>query len=132
MSQTLSVPIRAPETQVDEMIVPDPVGHYMLIALPDIAEQTGGGVLLVEEYRDRERAASVIGTVMALGADCYQGTYPSGAQRFPSGPWCKKGDTVIFGRYAGHRFRVSGVEFRLLADDAIVGTVPTGAKVEGI
>ena len=52
--------------------------------------------------------------------------------RFPSGPWCKAGDTVLFSRYAGKRFKIEGVEFRMLADDEITATIPDGAKVGGL
>jgi hypothetical protein len=52
--------------------------------------------------------------------------------RFPSGPWCKLGDTVLFSRYAGKRFTIEGVEFRMLSDDEITATVPSGAKVGGL
>ena len=52
--------------------------------------------------------------------------------RFPSGPWCKAGDTVLFSRYAGMRFKIEGVEFRMLADDEITATIPDGAKVGGL
>jgi len=122
---------RAPENAADQLIVPDPVGHFMLVALPDNVTKIGS-ILTPDDWQDRERTASVIGTVMSLGKDCYQGTFPNGAPRFPNGPWCKEGDVVIFGRYAGHRFRVGGVEWRMLSDDQIVGIVPPGAKVEGI
>ena len=37
--------------------------------------------------------------------------------------WCKQGDWVIFGRYAGARFRIDGGEVRLLNDDEILATI---------
>jgi co-chaperonin GroES (HSP10) len=43
--------------------------------------------------------------------------------KFPTGPWCKEGDWVIFGRYAGARLTIDGGEVRILNDDEIVGTV---------
>ena len=38
-------------------------------------------------------------------------------------PWCKEGDWVIFGRYAGSRFKIDGGEVRLLNDDEILATI---------
>ena len=84
---------------------------------------------------------------MAMGPDCYKDPPPklpdnlppgtpvtvlAARPRFPSGPWCKLGDTVLFSRYAGKRFKIEGVEFRMLADDEITATIPVGAKVGGL
>lgn len=133
---------------------PDPVGHFMLVALPQIEHRneqgqavTAGGIILPEAVTDRERAASVIGVVIAMGPDCYLDPAPklpdnlpagvpvtvlAARPRFPSGPWCKIGDTVLMSRYAGKRFTIEGVEFRMLADDEITATIPVGAKVGGL
>ncbi|MFA5898348.1 MAG: co-chaperone GroES family protein [Hyphomicrobium sp.] len=138
-----------PETHdsLDMMIAPDPVGHFMLVALPQVEIRTAGGVFIPETVSDRERAASVIGTVIEMGPDCYVDPAPklpdnlppgtpvtllAARPRFPSGPWCKKGDTVLFSRYAGKRFKIEDVEFRMLADDEITATIPQGAKVGGL
>lgn len=134
------------------MHAPDPVGHFMLVALPKV--ELSKLLITPDSVTDRERAASVIGTVIALGPDCYKdtepmvpewmkqaildGKYQGGVSliaprpRFPSGPWCKEGDTVLFSRYAGKRFKIEGVEFRMLADDEITATIPDGAQVGGL
>lgn len=109
---------------------PDPVGHYMLVALPDPERKTRGGILLTDEYVDNDRIASVFGVVLAMGPDCFQGTFPNGVLRFPTGPWCQTGDHVLFPRYSGHRIRISDVEFRVLADDQIIGTLDDDARKE--
>lgn len=135
------------------MTAPDPVGHFMLVALPEVEARTASGIYIPETVTDRERAASVVGTVIEMGPDCYRDPEPKIPQelvilaangvpvnitiltsppRFPSGPWCKIGDTVLFSRYAGKRFKIEGVEFRMLADDEITATIPIGAKVGGL
>ena len=38
-------------------------------------------------------------------------------------PWCKQGDWVIFGRYAGSRFKIEGGEVRLLNDDEVLARI---------
>jgi co-chaperonin GroES (HSP10) len=43
--------------------------------------------------------------------------------KFPFGAWCKEGDWVIFGRYAGSRISIDGGEIRFLNDDEILGIV---------
>lgn len=135
------------------MHAPDPVGHFMLVALPEVEARTAAGIYIPEATTDRERAASVVGTVIAMGPDCYRDPEPvvpewikqavldgkpvnvsviAARPRFPSGPWCKIGDTVLMSRYAGRRFRVEGVEFRMLSDDEVTATIPSGAKVGGL
>jgi co-chaperonin GroES (HSP10) len=136
-----------PAAQMDMMQAPDPVGHFMLVALPQLNDRTDSGIYIPETVSDRERAASVVGKVIAMGPDCYIDPAPklpedlpagtpvtmlAARPRFPSGPWCKLGDTVLFSRYAGKRFTIEGVEFRMLSDDEITATVPSGAKVGGL
>ena len=53
-----------------------------------------------------------------MGPDCYKDE-----KRFPNGPWCKKNDWIIFGRYAGSRFGIEGGEVRILNDDEIIAVV---------
>lgn len=121
------------DSETELVILPDPVGHHMLVALPTFAEQTAGGIIIPGAVNERERAATVVGTVLAMGGSCYKDQ-----KRFPEGPWCKVGDTVLFSRYQGMRFKSkdteSGdmVEYRMLTDDGIVGTVPEGAEVGGL
>ena len=43
--------------------------------------------------------------------------------KFQTGPWCKEKDWVIFARYSCSRLHIEGVEFRLLIDDEVLGTV---------
>ncbi len=112
------------------VILPDPVGHHMLIALPTIEQKTKSGLIIPTTVPERARAATVGGYGIAQGQDCYKDT-----KRFPNGAWCKTGDTVLFSRYSGMRFMSQDaetgemVEYRMLADDQIVGTVPEGSKV---
>ncbi len=53
-----------------------------------------------------------------MGTECY-----APKELFPPGPWCKKGDWIIFCRYAGSRFGIEGGEVRILNDDEIIAVV---------
>lgn len=123
----------AAEEQTELVILPDPVGYHMLVALPTLEQQTANGIIIPESVTERERAATVVGTVLAMGPDCYKDT-----KKFPNGAWCKTGDNVLFSRYQGMRFKSKDpetggmVEYRMLSDDGIVGTVPEGAEVGGL
>ena len=68
--------------------------------------------------RAAEETASIIGFVMAMGADAYKDH-----SKFPNGPFCKKGDFVIFRSYSGTRFKIHGKEFRLINDDTVEAVV---------
>ena len=37
--------------------------------------------------------------------------------------WCKEGDWVCIGRYAGARFRIEGGEVRIINDDEVIATI---------
>jgi co-chaperonin GroES (HSP10) len=43
--------------------------------------------------------------------------------------WAKVGDHVMFGKYAGHRFKYGDAELRIMNDDEILGLVPNVKKV---
>jgi co-chaperonin GroES (HSP10) len=61
---------------------------------------------------------TVVGLVVALGDLCYKDK-----SKFPEGPWCKQGQFVIYGRYAGSRFKTKYGEHRILNDDEIIATI---------
>jgi|TARA_R100001132_G_C3222141_1_gene60340 co-chaperonin GroES (HSP10) len=98
--------------------LPHPTGYRILI-LPFVTQGvTKGGIHLAKQTLDKERLATVVGYVVDLGPDAY-----GDLNKFPDGPWCKKGDWVIFGRYAGARFMIDGGDMRLLNDDEILATI---------
>lgn len=106
------------EDQVTMERLPEPKGYRLLIAIPEIAQKTEGGLYIPDERRSGEETASIIGYVLKVGSEAYADT-----ARFPSGPWCKQGDFVIFRSYSGTRFKVSGKEFRLINDDTVEAVV---------
>lgn len=109
------------ETAVSEELaakLPEPTGYRLLIALPEIAEKTEGGVFMPDGLKKDEGTASIIGFVLKSGPDAY-----SDKTRFPNGSWCKEGDFVIFRSYSGTRFKVHGKEFRLINDDTVEAVV---------
>jgi len=63
--------------------------------------------------------------VVDMGPDCY-----ADKTKFPSGPWCKKGDFILVRPNAGTRLLIHGREFRVIYDDNVEGTVedPRGIK----
>jgi|TARA_R100000315_G_C5199002_1_gene116800 co-chaperonin GroES (HSP10) len=105
--------------------LPDPVGYKLLIAIPLKEEKTEGGILLPEDTRRREEAASITGMILKIGPDAY-----TDQERFPSGAWCKEGDWIVMRSYTGTRIEVHGQEFRIINDDSVEAIVedPRGIK----
>jgi len=99
-------------------VLPEPKGYKMLIVLPELKEKTAGGILLPERALEREQTASIVGFVYKMGDLCYKDE-----NKFPTGPWCKEGDFVLFHAYSGTRFKVNGREFRLINDDTVEAVV---------
>ena len=115
---TFALSDKVDETRSALERLPKPTGWRILILPYTLPESTKGGVILSDETRTREQLATNIGYVVSLGPDAYADT-----NKFPDGAWCKKGDWVMFGRYAGSRFKIDGAEPRLLNDDEILAVI---------
>ena len=98
--------------------LPAPTGWRMLILPFKMNEKTKGGLYLGQDTLERQQVGSTTGLVIAMGPDCY-----ADKEKFPEGPWCKKGDWIIFARYAGSRIQIDGGEVRLLNDDEVLATI---------
>ena len=102
-----------------EAQLPKPVGYRVLVALPQVEETFGEtGLLKSTTTMNQEHIMSIIGLVMDMGEQAY-----SDEDRFPTGPWCKPGDYVMFRMNTGTRFKIGGVEYRLMNDDSIEAIV---------
>ena len=105
--------------------IPTPSGYRILCAIPEVdAEYESGLAKAADTINYEEKLATVL-FVVNLGPDCYLDK-----TRFPSGPWCKKGDFVIVRPNAGTRLHIHGREFRMINDDSIEAVVqdPRGIK----
>ena len=98
--------------------LPVPSGWRLLVLPFSPREKTKGGVLIAQESLDKLRIATNCGYVLEMGPLAYHDR-----EKFPTGPWCKKGDWVIFARYAGSRLPIEGGEVRILNDDEVLGTI---------
>ena len=98
--------------------LPQPTGWRILVLPFKMNEKTKGGIIMNESTLERQQIASQCGNVLAMGSECYKDK-----ERYPTGPWCKIGDWVIFARYAGSRINIEGGEVRLLNEDEILATV---------
>ena len=106
---------RLKEKESDKL--PNPTGWRMLVLPFKLPEKTKGGLFLGADTLERQQVASTCGLVLDMGPHCYD------KEKFPEGPWCKKGDWVVFARYAGSRIQIDGGEVRLLNDDEVLATI---------
>ena len=111
---------RIDETNVESITdeLPEPSGYRLLVLPFTPKEKTKGGIIIAQESLDKLRIATNCGYVIKLGPLAY-----ADKEKFATGPWCKKGDWVIFARYAGSRLPIEGGEVRILNDDEVLGTI---------
>jgi len=97
--------------------LPEPSGYRLLVLPFTPKSKTRGGILFSQETLDKARIATTCGYVLKMGDLAY-----TDKDKFGD-PWCKKGDWIIFARYAGSRLPIEGGEVRILNDDEVLGTV---------
>ena len=73
---------------------------------------------MADETLEKNRLATNVGYVVSVGPDAYKDE-----EKFPHGAWCQKGDWVMFGRYAGSRFKITDGELRILNDDEVIAVL---------
>ena len=98
--------------------LPTPSGWRLLVLPFTPREKTKGGILIAQESLEKLRIATNCGYVLKIGPLAYHDH-----DKFPTGPWCKTGDWIIFARYAGSRLPIEGGEVRILNDDEVLGII---------
>lgn len=78
----------------------------------------GSGLAKADITIQNEELLCTVLFVIELGPDCYQDK-----ARFPSGPWCKKGDFVLVRPHSGTRVKIYGKEMRFINDDSVEAVV---------
>jgi co-chaperonin GroES (HSP10) len=105
--------------------LPKPAGYKILCAIPEAEKEFDSGIIKSDETVRYEELLTTVLFVVDLGPDCYKDT-----DRFPSGPWCKKGDFILVRPNAGTRLVIHNKEFRLINDDSVEAVTldPRGIK----
>jgi chaperonin GroES len=111
--------------------VPQPTGWRILVMPYTGKEKTDSGIYIPDNARDREARATVVCYVVKVGPLAYKDPDKFGPE---SQPWCKEGDWVCIGRYAGSRFNIEGGEVRIINDDEVIATIvnPDDIKTYGV
>ena len=118
-----------------EVNLPDVKGWKLIVIPLEAKSKTDGGIHIPETMKADHEQIITVGVVHQLGELCYTrpdmlveesyvgrsgASYPTKVRK----PWCKEGDLVIFGKYAGMRIVFKGVAVRILNDDEIIAVVP--------
>jgi hypothetical protein len=107
--------------------LPKPAGYKILCAIPEQEKEYEGdiGIIKADETLRYDELLTTVLFVVDLGPDCY-----ADKAKFPTGPWCQKGDFVLTRPNAGSRLLIHGREFRIINDDSVEGVVedPRGIK----
>lgn len=106
-------PIARPANQL-----PEPSGYRILCAVPEVEDRYESGILKADITKHHEELLTTVLFVVSLGPDCY-----ADPSRFPSGPWCKKGDFILVRPHTGTRVKIHGKEFRIINDDCVEAVV---------
>jgi co-chaperonin GroES (HSP10) len=108
--------------------LPQPKGYKILVTLPPVEEEIGDtGLIKSAQSMYHEQLLTNVLFVVELGDMCY-----SDKDRFPSGPWCKKGDFIMCRANTGTRFKIHGTEFRLINDDSVEAVVQDPRGIERV
>lgn len=118
------------KSQLDKL--PRPRGYKILIVPYSQPAASKGGILLADATLKTEELATTIGYVASLGDAAY--TDPS---KTPGEPWCKEGDYILFGRYAGARIVMQGEDnddlpLRILNDDEVIAVIDNPEDYVGV
>ena len=109
--------VQLTEEEIEQQL-PKPVGYHILVALPKVEDKYESGIIKAERTQTEEYILSTMGAVIDMGDQAY-----ADKERFPSGPWCKVGDFVMFRPNTGTRFKVNGAEYRIMNDDSVQAVV---------
>ena len=103
--------------------LPVPVGYHLLVR-PWETPSKIGSIHLPEARKKDEDVATPVFEVIAMGDLAYKDE-----AKFPSGPHCKVGDSIMIPSYAGKvRFHIgegeNSKEYRFIDDDQVIALVP--------
>jgi chaperonin GroES len=90
-----------------------PLNDRVLILRIGEIEKTPGGIFVPDTAREKPQE----GKVVAVGP----GKWDDNGKRIPLE--VKKGDRVLFGKYAGNEIKVDAVEHLIMKEDDILGVI---------
>lgn len=98
--------------------LPDPATYHILCMVPEADKEFDSGILKADKTVFNEEILTAVLFVAKMGPDAFKDP-----KRFPSGPSCKEGDFILVRPNSGTRFKVHGVECRLISDESVEAVV---------
>ncbi|MCI4436272.1 MAG: hypothetical protein JHC33_05605 [Ignisphaera sp.] len=97
-----------------------PVGHRILVLPAETERKTSSGLIMIEKVAMMEEMAQTQGTIVSMGDTCFEDEVS---------PWCKEGDFVMFGKYAGVVYQGQDEkQYRILNDKDVVAVITKKGK----
>ena len=90
-----------------------PLKDRVLVVRIEEKEKTTGGIIIPDTAKEKPQE----GEVIAIGP----GKRDENGKQIPLE--VKKGDRVLFGKYAGNEIKVDGVEHLIMSEDDILGII---------
>jgi len=88
-----------------------PLSDRVLVAGIEEKKKTAGGIIIPDTAKEKPQE----GKVVAAGP----GKWDENGKRIPLE--VKKGDRILFGKYAGDEIKIDGVEHLIMREDDILG-----------
>lgn len=109
--------------------IPTPTGWQIILAPIKIVETTSGGIILTKDIQQMQESVRFISKVLAVGPLAYTGERFKPHPNAIAIPFCKVGDIVSTGMYAGSQIPCIGPNnstyyLRQVADDEIKAVIP--------
>lgn len=111
--------------KLDVKELPELPAYHLLLRPVSIKKKTKGGIILPDKLKDDIAYLTTVGKVLKVGAIAYKDK-----EKFPTGPWCKEGDYVCYGKHTGQKFVFKGVKLLLIYDDQVIMTVKDPATLD--
>jgi len=90
-----------------------PLGDRLLVERLEAEEKTAGGIVLPDTAKEKP----IQGKVVAVG----EGRRTEDGKLIPM--QVKKGDTILFGKYAGTEVKLDGNEYLIMKEEDVLGIV---------
>ena len=100
--------------------LPQPTGWRMLVMPYKGKATSDGGIHIPDSVREREALGTVVAYVIKIGPLSYKDAAKFGESY---NPWCKEGQWICIGRYAGSRFNLEDGEVRIINDEDVLATI---------
>lgn len=111
-----------------------PLGTRVLVQLRTVRAKTQGGIVLVEDTKQFNKATTQLGRVIRTGPIAFRNRETG--QLWPEGVWVRPGDYIRLPKYGGDRFerKIPGTDdtaiFCLFQDHEIIAKVDPEAFEE--